>query len=102
VTPSGRRAAGPSGLERNVRYDGWLGTSMACPQVTAAVAMLVGMHGPMAPDDVRLHLMRTATPLPAMRGRSFTMSCGAGRLDVARLLADAARGPRARTRRTGR
>ena len=102
VTPSGRRAAGPSGLERNVRYDGWLGTSMACPQVTAAVAMLVGMHGPMTPDDVRLRLMRTATPLPAMRGRAFTMSCGAGRLDVARLLADATRGPRARTRRTGR
>ncbi len=88
ATHTGRRSAGPNPLERNRRFDAWPGTSMACPQVTAAVAMLLATRGPMSPAEVKRRLMRTATRLPAMRGKSFTSTYGAGRLDVARLLSD--------------
>lgn len=88
ATRTGRRAAGPNPLERNRQYDAWPGTSMACPQVTAAVAMLLATRGPMSPAEVKRRLMRTATRLPAMRGKSFTSTYGAGRLDVARLLSE--------------
>jgi hypothetical protein len=87
ATRSGRRTAGANPLARNVRYDAWPGTSMACPQVTAAVAMLLATRGPLSPQQVRQRLLRTATRLAAMRGRRFDSTYGAGRLDVARLLA---------------
>jgi subtilisin family serine protease len=87
VAKDGAALPGPNPLQRNVRYDAWPGTSMACPQVTAAVAMLLATRGRMTPAEVQRRLKRSAEPLAAMRGKRFTPTYGAGRLNVERLLA---------------
>jgi subtilisin family serine protease len=72
-------------LRRNVRYDAWPGTSMATPHVTAAVAMLLA-QGRMRPEKIKARLMATADKVPGMRGRKFSNTYGAGRLNLKRLL----------------
>ena len=89
ATKSGQRSlASFNPLERNTRYDAWPGTSMACPQVSAAVAMLLATRGKMSPAEVKRRLMRTADRLPGMRGRRFTATFGGGRLNLVRLLSE--------------
>jgi hypothetical protein len=73
-------------MRRNVRYDAWPGTSMAAPHVTAAVAMLLARRGRIGHTRVRAALMRTADKVPGMRGKKFTTTYGAGRLNLKRLL----------------
>jgi subtilisin family serine protease len=86
----GYRREGPDDwrpIWRNQRFDAWLGTSAACAHVTAAVALLIAKRGRMAWRDVRARLMSTADNTPGMRRKRFDRTFGAGRLNVARLLA---------------
>lgn len=83
--PDGRPRPGAP-VPRNTVYDGWLGTSVAVPHVTAAAALLLAKRGPMHSDRVRQRLMRTADRVPRMRGRAFDPDYGAGRLNLLRLL----------------
>jgi hypothetical protein len=73
-------------LRRNVRYDAWPGTSMATPHVTAAVALLLARRGRMRPEEVKARLMATADRVPGMKGKKFSKTYGAGRLNLERLL----------------
>jgi subtilisin family serine protease len=78
--------SGDEPMRRNVRYDAWPGTSMAAPHATAAVAMLLARRGRTPPAQVKRRLMQTADKVPGMRGKSFTTTFGAGRLNLKRLL----------------
>jgi subtilisin family serine protease len=83
-----KRAREGTPVSRNTLYDAWPGTSAATPHVTAAAALLVARsRRVLSPGDIRARLTRSADPLPVMRGRSRSLSCGAGRLNISRLLA---------------
>jgi serine protease len=65
---------------------GYVGTSMATPRVSAAVALLLSVHPGLSPDDVRARLTRTVTPYPT--GSTCTVvRCGAGIVNAGNLLA---------------
>ena len=81
-----KRKASDTPIRRNVRYDAWPGTSMATPHATAAVAMLLARRGPLGAAKVKAALMRTADKVPGMKGKKFTNTYGAGRLNLERLL----------------
>lgn len=87
-TARGRSTRPGSAVLRNTHCDAWLGTSMAAPIVTAAVALLKANRPRIATEDIREHLMRTADRVPAMGRRRFTDDYGAGRLNLQRLLAE--------------
>ena len=40
----------------------WSGTSMACPHVAGAAALMLSSNGTMTPDQIRASMMATATP----------------------------------------
>ncbi len=67
-------------------YGAWDGTSMATPHVAAAAALAVALHPDEGPAAIKDRLRRTATRLPAMRGKSWTRSYGAGLLNLRRAL----------------
>ena len=60
-------------------YGSWNGTSMACPHVTGAVALLLQLNPTMTPADVRARLTGTARDLGAPGKDPFY---GAGLLDL--------------------
>jgi hypothetical protein len=64
----------------------WEGTSMATPQVCAAVAMLIATAGSMSPEDVTAALCRSAKALPEMKAAHGALHYGHGLLNVRRLL----------------
>ena len=66
-------------------YDSWPGTSMATPHVAAAVALLLAKNPDLDPAEVRKALMESADPVPGQG--SFSEEYGAGRLNIAKLLA---------------
>jgi len=63
------------------------GTSTATPVVAGAVALLLGKHPDLSPDDVKLRLMDSADPIAA----ASPYQAGAGALDVAAALRDRSR-----------
>ncbi len=72
---------------RDVNYAAMDGTSMATPQVTAAVALLLAnSRQHRTPEEVHDLLVVTASRLAAMRGARWTRDLGAGLLDLRRLL----------------
>lgn len=71
---------------RGTTYAEWRGTSMSCPHVTAAVALLLAKKGKMSPNSVKELLKKTADPVPGMQRSSFTPDYGAGRLNLLKLL----------------
>lgn len=67
---------------------GYIGTSMATPRVSAAVALLQSVQPAgrlLSPDAVRARLVRAVTPYPAGATCS-TLRCGAGVLNVGDLV----------------
>lgn len=62
-----------------------MGTSMACPFVTGAAALLRQAHPELAPFAIKAALMNTAAPLADALARAYPISlAGSGRIDVAR------------------
>jgi subtilisin family serine protease len=79
-----RSADAPFG-EPGDRYAVLTGTSMATPHVTGAAAILVQRHPDWTPEQIKASLMGAASPV----GNQDVFGQGAGRLDVARALAQA-------------
>ncbi|MBI4701304.1 MAG: S8 family serine peptidase [Deltaproteobacteria bacterium] len=64
------------------------GTSMACPMVSGAAALVRQARPDLLPREVKARLMGSAVPLLAGAGQPYPVSLlGAGRLDVARAVA---------------
>jgi len=73
-------------IPRDTDYGGWDGTSMAAPQVTAAVAMYLATNPNASPTDVRAGLQNSVDQVPLMAGSTFHPDYGYGRLNVDSLL----------------
>lgn len=70
-----------SSTEKRVpNYDWKAGTSFAAPQVTGAIALLMGTYPKLSPAEVRSHLRQTARDIPPVEYR------GAGHLHLETLL----------------
>lgn len=69
---------------------GYMGTSMATPRVSAAIALLLSTQPALTPDDVRARLRATVTPYPAVTTCSITR-CGPGIVNAGDLLGVAKR-----------
>ncbi len=67
---------------RNPPYAFFSGTSMACPHVAGAAALLKGRVPSMAHLDLKKRLLDMADPIPALTGRCIT----GGRLNLARAM----------------
>jgi chaperonin GroEL len=72
--------------ERETLYAEWNGTSMSCPHVAAAVALLISKHGKATPAAIKERLMKTADKPEEMNGEDFTPEYGAGRLNLLNLM----------------
>jgi hypothetical protein len=83
-TTAVRREGRPIQRERD--YDALDGTSMATPQVAAAIAMYLAADPAATPTDVRTALQGSADKVAGMAGRPFHEDYGYGRLNVAALL----------------
>jgi len=75
----------PSSFASRTSYDSWPGTSMACPHVAAAVALLLAKKPGLSPAQVRTKIMASADRVGGQTG--WTRELGAGRLNIAKLLA---------------
>jgi subtilisin family serine protease len=73
---------------RELDYDAWNGTSMACPHVAGAVALLLASRGKMSSAEVKSQLIKTADKVAGMEGRNFHPDFGAGRLNLLSLLSE--------------
>lgn len=73
-------------LYRELDYDAWPGTSMAAPHVTAATGLLLNNNGPMALNDIRDRLAKSADKTPDMAGMPRDQDYGHGRLNLFNLL----------------
>jgi subtilisin family serine protease len=82
--PGGPTPGAP--IPRPLNYASFDGTSMASPHVAGAAALLLGNKGVDSPANVRTQLMSSASKVPAM-ALPFDIGFGAGRLDLAKLLA---------------
>ena len=77
----------PSDYRPDTDYASWSGTSMATPQVAAAVALVSATHSEWTPADVKKHLRDRAAKVAELRGKDFSEEYGSGVLDIAALLA---------------
>ena len=70
----------PSRLADGTDYEAWPGTSMATPQVAAAVALLLARTPDLTPSDARRILTDSADHVPGQTG--WNRQYGAGRLNI--------------------
>ncbi len=68
--------------ESDVEYNAWSGTSMAAPHVAAAAALVLTKQSGLDGPQMLKHLQKTAAPLPALNGKKFAKTVGAGLLDL--------------------
>ena len=66
----------------DVEYNSWSGTSMAAPHVAAAAALVLTQQPAMDGTQMKKHLQKTAASLPALSGKAFAKTVGAGLLDL--------------------
>lgn len=64
-------------------YDSWPGTSMACPHVAAAAAVLSAANPDKGAAWIRDRLLSTAVKVDRMKGKDFTPEYGFGLLNLA-------------------
>ena len=69
-------------------YARYEGTSMAAPQVTGVVSLMLSINPALTPDQIRSLLVNTATPF-APGSTCTTALCGAGIVDASRAVAAA-------------
>lgn len=67
-------------------YISWDGTSMATPHVAGAAALVAARFPEKTADELRTHLIDTATSVSGMRGRRRTQIYGRGLLDLKKAL----------------
>lgn len=80
----------PTASGRGLGYGAASGTSMACPHVAGAAALLLSQNPALGPEQVAALLQTRVDPYTATGGR--TLARGAGRLNVYRALAAAGGG----------
>jgi minor extracellular serine protease Vpr len=73
-------------LSRDRNYAAWDGTSMACPHVAGAAALVLAKFGNQTGAQVKARLQARAVKVAGMNGQSFTKEYGSGRLDLYKLL----------------
>ncbi len=66
--------------------EGVIGTSLAAPLVSGAVALLKSVHPSWTPREIRARLYETADPLDATTPRGTKSAFGYGRLNIGRAL----------------
>jgi len=71
--------------EATTGYASWSGTSMSCPFVAGAAALILSLHPEFTPDQVKAQLEKTAVDLGPT---GFDEGFGYGRIDLAAALAD--------------
>lgn len=67
-------------------YASWSGTSMATPHVAAAAALVAARFPDKDAGQIKKHLHRTTTRLPAMKNRAWTPAYGRGLLNLQKTL----------------
>jgi serine protease len=73
-------------------YEAYQGTSMAAPHVAGVIALMYEVNPTITPDEILSILQRTSQPFPAVASRQCdTKSCGAGIIDAAAAVAEAAK-----------
>ena len=66
----------------DVKYNSLDGTSMAAPHVAAVAALVLTKRTTFDGAKMKAHLQKTAAPLPALRGKKFAKTVGAGLVDL--------------------
>ncbi len=71
-----------NGTDATLNYSYLCGTSMAAPQVTGTVGLMLSMNPAMTPAQIRQILQATAVKVSGMNGQNFTNQYGYGRLNA--------------------
>ncbi len=71
-----------NGTDCAQNYGYLAGTSMAAPQVTGTVALILSVEPSLTPSQIRTTLQNSATKVAGMNGQNFTNQYGYGRLNA--------------------
>lgn len=72
----------PARDSSDVEYNAWSGTSMAAPHVAGVAALVLAQQATLDGAEMKAHLQKTAAPLPALNGKKFAKTVGAGLVDL--------------------
>lgn len=71
-----------SNTDATQNYGYLAGTSMAAPQVTGTVGLMLSMNASLTPTQIRQFLQNSANKVSGMNGQNFTNQYGYGRLNA--------------------